>query len=435
MLANCQFFIKSTMHHTAAKWLRNWVCALALLPALCGAQPMGQTGGQTGPLALTVASFNMGWWATSAQNSALLAQCNAPSRQWCDSRYADTWPRDADGRAVCQATTPGLPPCNAFAVFDTGMGSSRTATSAPLQVPTASFFNARQRAMQATLRRLDADVIALQEVSGVAAAKEALGNLAGQYGFCETEGPDQAQKLVFAWRKPISGTCTTDSSLAIDDEPGKDGVIRKLRPALIAQLEVGGKSLRFVNLHLKSGCASPAGDGVYSFNGDYLDSERAACKSLRRQLAPLEVLMKSASANNGWAVVLGDFNRKIDLESNFQAGHGRPPSGQRCATPLPRGVAQNNPSGLPNDTDTVCLMWPELNDAGSPAYTILRKHPRAEGQRCARNEGLDHLTLSEGLKNALRFVPNSEEVDLATFGQTRSPASDHCPLKATLKFK
>ncbi len=408
--------------------------------ALCASSASGQTN-LVGAPQITVASFNMGWWAVQAQNTELVQQCNAPSRQWCDTRFADTWPRGADGVAKCEPTSPGLPPCNAFAIFDVSNGSSRTATSAPLQVPTAAYFSARQRAMQATMRRVDADVFALQEISGVPAAREALGSLANQFSFCESDSVPadrpQAQKLVFAWRNPISGSCTTDSSIAVEDEPGADGITRRVRPALVAKLSVGGKAITFINLHLKSGCASPAGDGVYTFSGDYLDSDRPACKTLRRQVAPLETLMKSTAANGGLAMVLGDFNRKIDLETNFRAGHGRPPEGQRCATPLKRGEVQNNPPGIATASDTVCLMWPELNDTHSPAtaYTVLRRYARAEGHRCARNEGLDHLTISDALRSALRFAPNSEEVDLATFGQAKEAASDHCPLKATLKFR
>ncbi len=393
--------------------------------------------------ALTVASFNMGWWMSQAQNAQVLEQCAQPTRQWCDTRYADSWPR-VNGQPVCEPTTPGLAPCNAFAVYDSGLSSRATATTAPLQVPTAAFFAARQRAMLATLRRVDADVFALQEISGVAAAREALGNLANQYQFCESEvASPQAQKLVFAWRANIQGACKTDMNIAVDDEPDSQGTVRKVRPALVATLQVAGKPMHFVNLHLKSGCASPAGDGFYTYQGDYLDSDRPACKTLRRQVPVLEGLMKSLAANGGQAVVLGDFNRKLDMEMNFRAGHARAVPGNpavRCGLPLKREERSNNPPGIATPADTVCLMWPEINDdpntgPGTTNYTLLRRYAQRDGERCARNDGLDHITVSAGLRNALVFVPQVEEVDMATFGQHKEAASDHCPLRTTLKFK
>jgi endonuclease/exonuclease/phosphatase family metal-dependent hydrolase len=415
----------------------------ALFTSLCamGVQAQGAAP-SPGGFAVTVASLNMGWWMSQQQNAQVLEQCNQPSRQWCDTRYADTWPR-VNGQPVCEATSAGLAPCNAFAVYDSGIGSRATATTAPLQVPTAAWFTARQRAMNSTLRRLDADVYALQEISGVAGAREAFGNLAGQFQFCESDAvpadKPQAQKLVFAWRSSIQGACKTDTSIAVDDEPGQDGVVRKVRPALVATLQVGGKPMNLVNLHLKSGCASPAGDGFYTYQGDYLDSERNACKTLRRQVPPLEALMKSLSANGGHAVVLGDFNRKLDMELNFRAGHARAVGG-RCGIPLQRSERSNNVAGIANPADQVCLMWPEINDdpntgPGTSNYTLLRQAPRKEGEHCSRNHGLDHITVSAPLRDALRFVPQVEEIDLATFGQDKQPASDHCPLRATLKFK
>ena len=389
--------------------------------------------------ALSVASFNMGWWMSQAQNAQVLEQCSQPSRQWCDTRFADTWPR-VNGQPTCEATAPGIAPCNAFAVYDSGLGSRATATTAPLQVPTAAFFASRQRAMASTLRRLDADVLALQEISGVQAAREALGNLANQYQFCESESPTpMAQKLVFAWRANILGSCKTDFGIAVDDEPGADGVVRKLRPSLVATLSVNGKPISFVNLHLKSGCASPAGDGIYTYQGDYLDSDRPACKTLRRQTPALETMMKSLSANGALAVVLGDFNRKLDMELNFRAGHPRAVDG-RCGVPLKRDEKPVSAAGIATPADKVCLMWPEINDdpntgPGTTNYTLLRQFARKEGEHCARNHGLDHITVSQGLRQALVFVPQVEEVDMATFGQNKEQASDHCPLRTVLKFR
>jgi endonuclease/exonuclease/phosphatase family metal-dependent hydrolase len=420
--------------------MKNIVSKFLLASALCAASAVALA--QSAPASLSVASFNMGWWMSQAQNAQVLEQCNQPTRQWCDGRYADTWPR-VNGQPVCEPTSPGLAPCNAFAVYDSGIGSRNTSTTAPLQVPTAAFFPARLRAMTATLRRVDADVIALQEISGVQAAREALGNLASQYQFCESDAvpadKPQAQKLVFAWRSNIQGNCKTEASIAVDDEPSSDGTVRKVRPALVATLTVNGKPTSFVNLHLKSGCASPAGDGFYTYQGDYLDSDRPACKTLRRQVPLLETLMKSIAANGAQAVVMGDFNRKLDMEMNFRAGHARAVAG-RCGVPLKREERSNNVPGIATPADAVCLMWPEINDdpnsgPGTSNYTLLRQYPRKQDDHCARNHGLDHITISAGLRNALLFVPQVEEVDMATFGQNKEQASDHCPLRTTLKFK
>ena len=349
-----------------------------------------------------IASFNLAFWTDKPTFSKMVEVCNAASRPWCDPRYDKT----------CKLSLPdGVPPCNAYTEYTNNLS---------LFSPTPAYWDAKRSALRATVARVNADVYALEEVSGISAAMEVIGSASDSYHFCESDLRDPAkpetQRLVIAARKTVFAQmrCRTDEALRVSDTDG-----RHTRPALIGELQTtNGKSLKVVVLHLKSSCASPIGDEKYSFTGDLLTSTtNTNCPTLRAQVAPLEQLIHREVTSGQNVIMLGDFNRKIHLELKKGAGSAREDNGTGTGIPLP--------------SDRVRLLWPEVNDREPPESElhILDREPKSS--ECTGFDGLDHITVSSTLRQANQNS-RSEDVSMSNFGGNLFPASDHCPLRARL---
>lgn len=385
--------------------MKNWLGKLAM-GILAAWLALTAGGSLAQPLRVNVATFNMGWWVDEPEFSQVLAQCAEPTRNWCDPR------RDVQ----CPALPKRLPPCSAYVQYHRNNG----ATGRPVLVPTLTYWQARRAALEHTLLTTNADILGLQEISGEAAARAALGKRHADFDYCVSTDPDsqapEPQRLVIAVRKAFFSilACRSDSDVAIQESAD-----HRLRPALIADL-AGPKGTRWrvANVHLKAGCASPAGDHRFDFRGSYLDStENANCHALRRQLVPLERLIERETLDGAHFIMLGDFNRRLDLEIVKNAGDVR----SNGASPV----------GLPGPQDSVRLMWPEVNDRDPPssALTLLRRVPRSDA--CGLNEGLDHIAVSAKLVDT-NLDTRSREVDLERFAGGTLAASDHCPLTTQL---
>ncbi len=146
-------------------------------------------------------------------------------------------------------------------------------------------------ALRRYARSLDADVIALQEVDGIEAAKLVFPD----YDFCFS-GRVAVQNNGFAIRRGLPFRCGSellDLSLADDVRRGVEVRLFPGTPREIALLSV----------HLKSGCAR-----------DRLDAVRPACGELSRQVPALERWIDARAAENMPFGVLGDFNRDLRRE-------------------------------------------------------------------------------------------------------------------------
>lgn len=374
---------------------------------------------------ITVASFNLGWWVDKPEFSQMVQACSAAKPAWCDPRKDKS----------CTPTPDTLPPCNAYTEYFQEKGQAAAAVFAP----TESFWDAKRKALRETLYRVDADVLAFEEVSGEAAAQAVLGSQSDAYHFCASDLRDpqrpEPQRLVIAARKSVfSGAiCRTDTDIRVQE--GTTG--RYTRPALIADLTTPqGQAVKVIALHLKSSCASPAGDEQYGFLGNYLHitdpndiSYNSNCPTLRKQVAPLERLIEREVTPNSAVIMLGDFNRKIHLEMETYKG----PDGKDRPK---AGPARESGSaiGVPADTDKVRLLWPEVND-GDPAHTLMSILPREDKSHgCTGFDGLDHITVSQTLQNLNKGV-RVEEMPLKNFAGGMFPASDHCPLRTRLRIR
>ena len=113
---------------------------------------------------------------------------------------------------------------------------------------------------------LDADIIALQEVDGEAAARRVFDD--GVYNFHFSDRNDR-QRTGFAVRKTINVTSDLDyTDLSIGDS---------VRRGTDITVEIDGQALRLLSVHLKSGCFDRP-----------LTTNSNACNKLEQQLPILE---------------------------------------------------------------------------------------------------------------------------------------------------
>ncbi|MGC4029643.1 MAG: endonuclease/exonuclease/phosphatase family protein [Steroidobacteraceae bacterium] len=140
--------------------------------------------------------------------------------------------------------------------------------------------------LAAHARRLDADVIAVQEVED----ETTLRRVFAGYRICLAAGPG-LQHTGFAVRAGLPHRC--EPSLAALSLEGR------LRPgALLTLWPDSGQSITLLAVHLKSGCSS-----------DPPGSARAACRQLATQMAHLAGWLDAQAAQHPQLIVLGDFNR------------------------------------------------------------------------------------------------------------------------------
>ncbi len=223
--------------------------------------------------------------------------------------------------------------------------------------------------------RLDADVIALQEVDGVEAAARVFP--ADQYNLY-VAAQSEAQRTGFAVRKPLRVVVHPDyEALAVG----------QLRAGTDISVELGGRTLRMLSVHLKSGC----------FEGALAASSKD-CHKLWAQLPALEAWIDARSREGAAALVLGDFNRRLF------------------------GPAEDP-------------LWRELDD-GDPPDSDLWSPTEGQTSRCwgAKHPVfIDHIVFNRSA--ARRFVSGSFVQLLydAEDAAYRRRLSDHCPLVVTLR--
>ena len=144
-------------------------------------------------------------------------------------------------------------------------------------------------ALRKHARRLDADVIALQEVDGPDAARLVFPN----HEFCFSTRV-HVQNVGFAVRRGLPFTCGAElDALSMNDDVRR-GVELRLFPD-------SPREMRLLSVHLKSGCSR-----------DPLDSTtRASCGQLAAQMPALEGWIDTQAAAGVPFAVLGDFNRDL----------------------------------------------------------------------------------------------------------------------------
>lgn len=289
------------------------------------------------PAELKIATWNLEWFMTPETMRALTPACTP----------ADA-PRDGARRAV---------PCDVAHEL------------------------ARSREDIAALRRhariLDADIVALQEVDGVDAARLVFPD----HQFCFS-GRVAVQNNGFAIRRGLPFACAPD----LIDLSMKDDVRRGVELRVFPGTP---QELRLLSVHLKSGCAR-----------DPLDSARPNCGVLAGQVPVLERWIDAQAMANKPFAVLGDFNRDLRRE--------------------PAGVS----------------LWADLDDADPAAADLVNTAEAQVFQNCMPSQTfsgfIDYIVL--GRQMAQGLVRDS-------FGRAlfrpkdalRRKLSDHCPVFIRLR--
>lgn len=180
------------------------------------------------------------------------------------------------------------------------------------------------------LRRLDADVLALQEVDGPEGAALVLDGAEWRVFFPRER---DVQRSAVAVREGRGLRAAQNPDLAALDL--RAGARFSLRRGVDVTVEAGASRLRVLSVHLNSGCRDGAMEGSRE------------CDSLRDQAAVLAGWVADRRAAGDAYAVAGDFNRRMDREDDFL------PTLDRAASPGPpllrttRGVSNPCWGGRP----------------------------------------------------------------------------------------
>jgi endonuclease/exonuclease/phosphatase family metal-dependent hydrolase len=230
---------------------------------------------------------------------------------------------------------------------------------------------------------IPADVFALQEVDGPAAAERVFPG----YSFCFT-ARRHVQNVGFAIRPGTPYRCNADyRALGLPENDVRWGADLTLYPGT-------PQALRLLAVHLKSGC-----------NRDPLTTRSDPCMILQRQVPVLEEWIDERASEGVPFAVLGDFNRRFDRE--FAPGRDR--AGQ------------------------IVAMWPEIDDGEPPEADLVDPDDGRPTPPCRQQDpvraAIDHILLSATLGRAM--LPGSFRVWTFPRGEpARWP--DHCVRSVTL---
>jgi endonuclease/exonuclease/phosphatase family metal-dependent hydrolase len=398
---------------------------------------------------LRVATWNLGWHVSQAELPQWIEQC---SKSFAKNSQTGVWevvPPQTAGAKVgwsVDESRPSLegvdltvmPPCGVY----------RSPSRAGIAVTPAAWAKRNEQITKVLRDGVKADVIAFQEVSGVAAVRDALGAAAADYEVCSFAGY-KVQRLAFAWRKSLGTAidpCRDVRELSLPHLPVKDQV----RPGLTLTLQVGGKRVRFMTVHLKSSCVSPLDRGQLDGNS----GPRDPCPVLQQQVAPLEAAIEDLPKGVDHVIVLGDFNRNLGHEAAKVKGAEpvRSDGTTNLAAPRSASVLTRNLLMEVNDAQPaasrltllqpMCKGSAEVSAACEAVKSRLltteerRVLSDRSGLGCRNPVGLDHVLVSAGLAQA---VMTTTKVSLGNLGRSLSArlpeypepllaVSDHCPL-------
>jgi endonuclease/exonuclease/phosphatase family metal-dependent hydrolase len=229
--------------------------------------------------------------------------------------------------------------------------------------------------LQRYAERLDADVVALQEVDGRLAAARVFDATA--YDFHFTDETD-VQRPGFAVRRVLPWRANPDL-IELDLVPDARFSLRRGADITV---EIEGRPLRLLNVHLRAGCTW---DSI-------AESERPQCAELARQAGFVADWIALRRAAGEAFAVLGDFNRRMDGDDEVLAILAQ-------AAPLARAT-----EGFSNPC------W------GGAVF-------------------IDHILLGGAARDWL--VPRSLRVMVyrETDRSFRDRLSDHCPVSVTLEVR
>lgn len=329
---------------------------------------------------LRIASWNMEWLA----DPAMLDQ----SGFWDQCRNAN-WPNTK--------LRPNLPYCDVY--HRDGIDDAAAYESKKLN-PTRAALN--------ILGADQVDLIAVQEVQSASALAAVLP--AGYKPVCFTSR-DDAQNLGYAVREStiLQVTCKEISSLSLENDPGAGSA--RSRRGLELALTLGGRVTSLLNVHLKSRCVT----GPMTQNNPH-------CRTLQRQIRPLEEWIEEQANGSRQFMVLGDLNR--DIEDEISEG-------------FPARSDNADPAGPLNDPTTGRNLFPEINDnapATSAMKPVVMERSAASGAN-ACHKNLDQIIVSTSLVDMLKPESLGNGQLPARLIKVPVGASDHCIIRTDLKLR
>ncbi|MCU0887000.1 MAG: endonuclease/exonuclease/phosphatase family protein [Rubritepida sp.] len=144
-------------------------------------------------------------------------------------------------------------------------------------------------------RRLEADIVALQEVEGEAAAARVFDPRAYAFFFARE---NDVQRTGFAIRRGLAATQNEDLA-ALDLAPGARFSQRRGTDVTVT---LNGRPLRLLSVHLNAGCREGPMDAA----------RNRECEGLARQSEVLARWIAERRREGVAFAVLGDFNRRMD---------------------------------------------------------------------------------------------------------------------------
>ncbi len=291
---------------------------------------------------------------------------------------------------------------------------------------------AKQAQLAGLIRRADADIVLMQEVSDREAAAEVLG--AGWTIHSSEErwrGQPMAQHLVIAWRSGRFPAAPDPAAPRIELVPeisqASDGQHRT-RPGLALHVEASpGLRLAILNLHLKAGCRHGRLDRSPSRQPKRHWRRQRACQTLQAQIPPLEAWIDQQIGAGRQVLISGDFNRDLraELKANLPARADGSPAGQ----PIPDAAAARH----------IASLLPEIDDDTPPGtrLRLVRTGPYRRLADCHRH--ITPFLLSTGLQPFLTQPIDALRVQVQPFEAPLSLArprpSDHCPHLLVLPWR
>ena len=394
--------------------------------------------------------------------------------RWAEACGKLGWPQDIDTLPpMARATLDGLPYCDVHngmtfppdactTTRDNWPKAARYPDDHPCRetadLASWSRYEQKLAALRAMFRRLDelgVRLVAVQEAFDASAVRAILPPRWSVATTREQPGaPGIAQHVGVAWRQDLrvrdieAVTTLADSGIAN----------RALRPGLAFTVDVGGKPVRALVVHLKAGCRSrdldaPLTDRDVSLPSERKDLVATDCAMLRYQLPALE---RWIDANAGRDVaLLGDFNRTLLREPVAEsASYKTRLDGSAAGDPLGTcTLVKEGNRWSAKCTARTRAMFPELNDGQPPGAVLWRARfadlgrggaiTRGSSGDCTipgrrsdlTHDGIDHIVISASLK--ARLKPDALTMRVINYqgddGQplrdmrNRVLPSDHCP--------
>ncbi|MGN8274733.1 endonuclease/exonuclease/phosphatase family protein [Pseudomonas sp. SMN5] len=247
--------------------------------------------------------------------------------------------------------------------------------------------------LKAVAKKLNADVIAVQEVESPQALQQIWPK--DEYDFYVNMRSPWIQRTGFVVRRSSGFEVGTMG----DIESLGDAFENHARHGTELPVTINGMTTKLLSVHLKSGCFDHALNSGYATQRDKA-SGVITCEVLKKQAPALEAWLDSSIKSGFPSMIIGDFNRRFD-------------------TPIER------------KSDPEVSLFAELSDGEPSAAQLFRPSEGFKALSECRGGGskwlIDHALMSSDLRE--HYVTGS----LLEF-PVPLKGSDHCPVSFKMKF-